>query len=168
MARVTGRDPRRGIDDGPRGRAPRRVPNFGGVRRIATDGRDAFHRLAYRVADGAGTARAFGAAALVVVVWLVTGPLFGFSDSWQLVINTGTTIVTFLMVFLIQATQNRDARVLHLKLDELIRSNRSARNTLADLEHATDEELDTLEREFHRIRARARRQHGEEPAKQTQ
>jgi low affinity Fe/Cu permease len=136
------------------------------VRRIGTtDGRDAFHRLAYRVADSAGTARAFGAAVLVVVVWLVTGPLFGFSDSWQLVINTGTTIVTFLMVFLIQATQNRDARVLHLKLDELIRSNQSARNTLADLEHATDEELDTLEREFHRIRARARRQHGDAPGR---
>jgi low affinity Fe/Cu permease len=128
------------------------------------DGRDPFHRLAYRVADVVGTARAFGLALLVIVVWLATGPLFGFSDSWQLIINTGTTVITFLMVFLIQATQNRDARVLHLKLDELIRTNRQARNTLADLEHATDEEIDTLEREFHRIRARARRHRGEEPA----
>jgi low affinity Fe/Cu permease len=130
-----------------------------------TDGRDAFHRFAYRVADVVGTAPAFGLALLVVVVWVVTGPLFGFSDSWQLVINTGTTVVTFLMVFLIQATQNRDARVLHLKMDELIRTNRSARNRLADLEDATDEEIDTLQREFRRIRARARHDGG--PAAQT-
>jgi low affinity Fe/Cu permease len=137
---------------------------FHAVTQVVNDGRDAFHRLSYRVADLTGTARAFGVALALVLGWLLTGPLFGFSDSWQLVINTSTTIVTFLMVFLIQATQNRDARVLHLKLDELIRTNRSARNALADLEHATDEELDTLEREFRRIRARARRQHGDEPA----
>jgi low affinity Fe/Cu permease len=128
------------------------------------DGRSRFHRLAYRVADGVGSAGAFAIALLTVVVWLVTGPLFGFSDSWQLVINTGTTIVTFLMVFLIQATQNRDARVLHLKLDELIRTNKQARNRIADLEEATDEELETLQREFHRIRARAGRRRGENAA----
>jgi low affinity Fe/Cu permease len=123
------------------------------------DGRNTFHQIAYRVADGVGTARAFVAALAVVVAWVVTGPLFGFSDSWQLVINTGTTVVTFLMVFLIQATQNRDARAIHLKLDELIRTNRLARNTFADLEHATDEELAVLEREFRRIRSRARLEH---------
>jgi low affinity Fe/Cu permease len=85
----------------------------------------------------------------------VTGPLFGFSDSWQLVINTGTTIVTFLMVFLIQATQNRETRALHLKLDELIRVQRRARNLFTDLEHATDEELKALEEEFRKVRSRA-------------
>lgn len=130
---------------------------------LVKDRRDTFHRFAYAVADRVGTARAFAVALAVIVAWSVTGPLFGFSDSWQLVINTGTTIVTFLMVFLIQATQNRDARAIHLKLDELIRTNRQARNSFADLEHATEEELAGLEREFQRIRARAHREHGREP-----
>ena len=94
-------------------------------------------------------------ALLVVVAWAVTGPLFGFSDTWQLVINTGTTIVTFLMVFLIQATQNRDAKAIHLKLDELIRGVEGARTRLVDLENFTDEELEILQQQFERIRARA-------------
>ena len=104
------------------------------------------------VADGVGTWWAFLIALIVVAAWALTGPLFGFSDSWQLVINTGTTIVTFLMVFLIQATQNRDSRALHLKLDELIRATKSARNTFADLEDATEEELHQLQLEFRRLR----------------
>jgi len=83
------------------------------------------------------------------VGWAVTGPLFGYSDTWQLVINTGTTIVTFLMVFLIQNTQNHDARALQLKLDELLRSTTRARNTLIDLEDCTDEEIEQLERQVH-------------------
>ena len=94
----------------------------------------------------------FLAALGVVVFWLVSGPFFHFSDTWQLAINTGTTIVTFLMVFLIQNTQNRDAKALHLKLDELIRANRHARNALIDLQSLTDSELRSLEVEFRKLR----------------
>jgi len=90
----------------------------------------------------------------VVFAWIITGPLFGYSDTWQLIINTGTTIVTFLMVFLVQNTQNRDARALHLKLDEILRSIDAARNKLIDLEHCTDEELEKMERQFKALRAR--------------
>ena len=90
-------------------------------------------------------------AVVIVVLWLVTGPLFKFSNAWQLVINTGTTIVTFLMVFLIQSTQNRDAKATHLKLDELIRSSK-ARNVFADLEDATEAELDAFKQEFRKLR----------------
>jgi low affinity Fe/Cu permease len=85
-------------------------------------------------------------------MWVLTGPMFQFSDTWQLVINTGTTIVTFLMVFLIQNTQNRDARAIHLKLDELIRSVSKARNDLVDLENMSDAELDKLQKEFENFR----------------
>jgi low affinity Fe/Cu permease len=108
----------------------------------------AFHEFASRVSHGVGSPWAFAAAVFVVVMWLVSGPIFRFSDTWQLAINTGTTIVTFLMVFLIQNTQNRDARALHLKLDELIRALRSARNELIDLEHFPDEEIDRFAAEF--------------------
>ncbi|MFL5301929.1 MAG: low affinity iron permease family protein [Anaeromyxobacteraceae bacterium] len=127
--------------------------------------RDAFNRLACAAAEVLGTYSAFLVALAVVVAWAIAGPLFHFSDSWQLVINTGTTVVTFLMVFLIQATQNRETRALHLKVDELIRSHRPARNLFADLEHASDAELDDLEREFARIRARAeaRREDARQP-----
>src|SRR5438309_1527418 len=101
-----------------------------------------------------GTSWAFVIAALVIVVWAVTGPAFGFSDTWQLVINTGTTIVTFLMVFLIQNTQNRDAKSLHLKLDELIRGVHGARTGLVALEELSDSELDDLQGQFDRLRKR--------------
>jgi low affinity Fe/Cu permease len=114
-----------------------------------------FARFAQRVSDAAGTPRAFVGALAVIVGWAALGPVYGWSDSWQLVVNTGTTIVTFLMVFLVQATQNRESRALHLKLDELIRSQKRARNIFADLQHATDEELAELEAEFRKIRARA-------------
>jgi len=117
--------------------------------------RQVFHQFAYRVSEGAGSYSAFLVAIGLVAVWAVTGPIFHFSDSWQLVINTGTTVITFLMVFLIQATQNRETRALHLKLDELIRAQKTARNIFADLEHATDDELAELEAEFRRVRARA-------------
>ena len=113
-----------------------------------------FRRFSYRVAAAVGTHRAFLIATAVVLAWAATGPLFHFSDSWQLVINTGTTIVTFLMVFLIQATQNRDGKAVQLKLDELIRAQREARNVFADLEHATEEELEEFEQEFKALRAR--------------
>jgi low affinity Fe/Cu permease len=113
---------------------------------------DGFRRFANTCSHGLGTPVAFALAVLVVAVWAVTGPLFHFSDSWQLVINTGTTVVTFLMVFLIQATQNRDATALHLKVDELIRSTRQARNTFAGLEDASEEELKGFQDEFRKLR----------------
>jgi low affinity Fe/Cu permease len=98
-----------------------------------------------------GSQWAFLAAVTIVVVWAVSGPVFGFSQGWQLVINTGTTIITFLMVFLIQATQNRDATAVHLKLDELIRAS-EARNIFADLEDATEAELAAFKKEFEQLR----------------
>jgi low affinity Fe/Cu permease len=107
-----------------------------------------------------GTPGAFLVAFAVIVVWGVTGPLFGFSDTWQLVINTGTTIVTFLMVFLIQNTQNRDAKALHIKLDELIRAVEAAHNDIIDVEDADDEELNALQERFRKERERARREEG--------
>jgi low affinity Fe/Cu permease len=112
---------------------------------------DRFRVFAARASDRLGSPWAFVMSVLVVVVWLITGPLFRFSDAWQLVINTGTTIVTFLMVFLIQSTQNRDAKATHLKLDELIRSSK-ARNVFADLEDATEAELDAFKAEFRKLR----------------
>jgi low affinity Fe/Cu permease len=111
--------------------------------------RETFRKFANRVSLAVGSAWAFLVAAAVVLTWILSGPLFGFSDTWQLVINTGTTIVTFLVVFLIQNTQNRDARAIHLKLDELIRAVHGARNQLVDLEQLSDEELERLQREFH-------------------
>jgi len=92
---------------------------------------------------------------LVILVWLLTGPTFHFSDTWQLIINTATTVITFLMVFLIQNTQNRDAKAMHLKLDEVIRALQEARNELVDLEDLSDEELKRLEIQFKRLRERA-------------
>src|SRR6187551_591716 len=98
---------------------------------------------------------AFAAAVLLILVWLVSGPIFGFSNTWQLTINTGTTIVTFLMVFVIQNTQNRDARVMQLKLDELIRAVESARNELVDMEDLSDAELQRLQHQFESLRKSA-------------
>jgi low affinity Fe/Cu permease len=111
-----------------------------------------FRRFAHATAEAVGRSQAFLVALLVIVAWAVCGPLFHFSDTWQLVINTGTTIVTFLMVFLIQNTQNRDAHAMHLKLDELIRANAHARNALLGLESMTDEELARLQSEFEALR----------------
>ena len=106
-----------------------------------------------------GSAWAFAAAVSIILVWVLTGPTFHFSDTWQLIINTGTTIVTFLMVFLIQNTQNRDAKAMHLKLDEVIRALEKARNEMVDLEDLSDEELKKLEEQFRRVRTKAER-HG--------
>ena len=117
--------------------------------------RDWFSAFARHTSDAVGSIWAFLIAIGVIVVWGVTGPLFGFSDTWQLVINTGTTIVTFLMVFLIQHTQNRDAKAVHLKLDEIIRAVHGARNDLVDLENTTDEELEALAKEFAALHKRA-------------
>lgn len=115
---------------------------------------EGFRRAASAISVVAGSAWAFLIALAVVVVWAVTGPLFHYSNTWQLVINTSTTIITFLMVFLIQNTQNRDALAVHLKLDELVKSHDSARNDLIDLEECTDEELERLHKEFKRVRGR--------------
>jgi low affinity Fe/Cu permease len=117
--------------------------------------RDAFRVFAHRSSVIFGSAWAFTGAILIIVVWALTGPTFHFSDTWQLIINTGTTIVTFLMVFLIQNTQNRDAKAVHLKLDEIIRAIKGARNELVDLEKLSDEDLDKLEKQFERLRKRA-------------
>src|SRR6059058_5109180 len=116
---------------------------------------DAFRVFARRCSVMLGSAWAFAGAVLVIGVWLITGPTFHFSDTWQLIINTATTIITFLMVFLIQNTQNRDAKAVHLKLDELIRAIKNARNKLVDLEDLSDEELQRLDAQFRRMRRRA-------------
>jgi len=114
--------------------------------------RDLFRRFAHATSGAVGTPWAFLLAVLIIVVWALTGPLFHYSDTWQLVINTGTTIVTFLIVFLIQNTQNRDARAIHLKLDELLRGVVKARTGMVDLEELSDEELDRIHAEFQTLR----------------
>jgi low affinity Fe/Cu permease len=123
---------------------------------------DHFGKFAAGASFWLGSKIAFLCAGLLIVVWGITGPVFHFSDTWQLVINTGTTIVTFLMVFLIQNTQNRDARAINLKLDELIRAIDKARDQMMNIEKLSDVELDILEAQFERIRAagmrRAQRQ----------
>src|SRR5256886_15472768 len=116
---------------------------------------DAFRIFARRSSTVLGSAWAFGIAILVIVIWGLTGPAFHYSNTWQLIINTGTTIVTFLMVFLIQNTQNRDAKAVHLKLDEIIRALEGARNELVDLEELSDEDLKKLEKQFQSIRQKA-------------
>jgi len=105
---------------------------------------------------------AFVLSVTLLLVWAISGPFFGFSETWQLIINTATTIVTFLMVFLIQNTQNRDSRAFNLKLDELIRSTKKARNALIDLENMTDEELAEIQKQFERIGRRANGTQGQE------
>jgi low affinity Fe/Cu permease len=123
-----------------------------------------FTRFAKWTARATGRPAAFVLAASVIVVWGVTGPLFGFSDTWQLVINTGTTIVTFLMVFLIQNTQNRDTEALQVKLDELIRVTEGAHLVLLDLEELDDKQLDKVRATYERLAAKAREdlKHGED------
>ena len=118
---------------------------------------DAFRIFARRSSMILGSAWAFAGAVLVILIWILTGPTFHFSDTWQLIINTATTIITFLMVFLIQNTQNRDAKAVHLKLDEIIRALKGARNELVDLEGLSDEDLKELEKQFQRIRKTAER-----------
>ena len=120
--------------------------------------KNVFSRFSKWTARAAGHPVAFVAACLIIVAWLVTGPLFHFSDTWQLVINTATTIVTFLMVFLIQNTQNRDSEAMHLKLDELIRATERAHNALLDLEELSQEELDEILSRYEQLAEHARQQ----------
>jgi len=117
-----------------------------------------FSRFAQRTSQISGTPVAFGMAVLIIVVWLISGPVFGFSDTWQLIINTGTTIITFLMVFLIQSTQNRDSEALQLKLDELIRAASGAHNALLNLEELEQGELDKIRERYVRLAEEARQQ----------
>ena len=111
-----------------------------------------FRQLARRISYAIGSPVSFGIAMIACLVWAATGPYFHYSDTWQLIINTTTTVITFLVVFLIQNTQNHDNRALHLKLDELLRAVKSARNSMVDLEELTDEELARLEGEFRKLR----------------
>jgi len=113
---------------------------------------EAFRKFARRTSTIAGTPWVFAAAVASILIWAVTGPFFDFSTNWQLVINTGTTILTFLMVFLIQNTQNRDSHAIHLKLDELIKALEGARNQLIDIEDGSEETLSTLQREYRELK----------------
>jgi low affinity Fe/Cu permease len=115
-----------------------------------------FTRFAKWTSHMAGQAAAFVIAVATLLLWAVSGPLFGFSDTWQLIINTGTTIVTFLMVFLIQNTQNRDSEALHVKLDELIRATKAASNALLDIEDLEEKDLDKIRADYEELAARAR------------
>ena len=118
--------------------------------------RERFRQFSHRMSQAVGSPWAFFFACLVIIGWATLGPVFRYSDTWQLVINTGTTIVTFLIVFLIQNTQNRDTKALHLKLDELLRGVKGARTSLVNLENLSDEELDALQKEFEQLNRRVR------------
>lgn len=145
----------------------RRYSNFGIVADLGTPAnhcpwyvgaiigamREIFRKFAHWTSSVAGSPWAFAIAFVAIVIWALVGPLFDYSTNWQLWVNTGTTILTFLMVFLIQNTQNRDSHAIHLKLDELIRAIKSARNELIDIEDDTDSKLDELEREFEAVKA---------------
>ena len=115
---------------------------------ISTKQHDAFHHISQVISTKLGSPVAFIAAILLIVIWILSGPIFDFSNTWQLVINTCTTIVTFLMVFAIQNTQNRDAKAMQLKLNELIKSNHGARTEFVDIEDLTDSELDVMQDQF--------------------
>jgi low affinity Fe/Cu permease len=124
---------------------------------MATNGSSSwFPSFARSMANASGKPATFVIAVLVIIVWAVTGPIFGYSDTWQLVINTGTTIVTFLMVFIIQNTQNRDTQALQLKLDELIRVTKGAHNLMLDLEQLDDEHLERLRQVYEKLANQAR------------
>lgn len=116
--------------------------------------KNAFSKFAAKTSSILGTPGAFLIAIIVIILWTFSGSLFNYSNTWQLVINTGTTIVTFLMVFLIQNTQNRDSRALHLKLDELLKANKGARNSMVNIEELSDEELDVIHEEFKQLQYR--------------
>lgn len=115
---------------------------------------DIFRKFAHYIAQKSGSPTTFFGAIFIIAIWAITGPVFNFSNTWQLVINTTTTIVTFLMVFLIQNTQNRDSKAVQLKLDELIRAVKGARDSLVDLEDLTDAELEALHKQFQQIHER--------------
>ncbi len=115
-----------------------------------------FGRLARLTAHAMGQPAAFGTALAIIILWAISGPIFGFSDTWQLIINTGTTIITFLMVFIIQNTQNRDAEAMHIKLDEPIRAMDQAQNALLNLEELEEDDLERIRADYLRLAERAR------------
>ena len=115
-----------------------------------------FGRLARLTAHAMGQPAAFGIALAIIILWAISGPIFGFSDTWQLIINTGTTIITFLMVFIIQNTQNRDAEAMHIKLDELIRAMDQAQNALLNLEELEEDDLERIRANYLRLAEHAR------------
>lgn len=119
---------------------------------------DSFHKLSVKISNKLGNAWAFFIAIFIILLWGLTGPIFNYSDTWQLIINTGTTIVTFLMVFVIQNTQNRDGKAMQLKLDELIKANHGARSKFVDVEDLNDSELDELQEQFHAIHQKIQNQ----------
>lgn len=132
---------------------------------MESSNRSLFTKFARLIATYAGKPATFMSAAGVILAWAISGPLFGFSDTWQLVINTGTTIVTFLMVFLIQNTQNRDTEALQIKLDEIIRATRGARNALLNLEELDEKELDAIRDEYLKLAEHAERHLNEKKGK---
>ncbi|MES2268910.1 MAG: low affinity iron permease family protein [Bacteroidota bacterium] len=118
---------------------------------MATKKKNLFERFANWATIATGSSAAFISAVLVIIIWLVTGPVFKYSDTWQLIINTGTTIITFLMVFLIQKSQNKDSKAIHLKLNELLASHEGASNRMVDIEDLTEQELDKLHKFYVRL-----------------
>lgn len=130
--------------------------------------RELFRKFAQITSQAVGSSWAFIFAVLIILVWAITGPMFHYSDTWQLVINTGTTIITFLMVFLIQNTQNRDAKAIHLKLDELIKGVKGARTSMVNLEQLSDKDLERLQKEFERLHHSEIRQTHDEEAERIQ
>jgi low affinity Fe/Cu permease len=148
-----------------RARAPHAGRKIDPVCRNPVTGRwpmsEFFRKFAQKTAEVVGSAWSFFLAVAVILAWALTGPTFRYSDTWQLVINTGTTIITFLMVFLIQNTQNRDARAVHLKLDELLRAVDSARTGLVDLENLDDESIARLQEQFKMLREKTEREREE-------
>src|SRR6266576_1979360 len=125
--------------------------------------RELFRKFAQTTSQAVGSSWSFILAFFIIVVWAITGPMFHYSDTWQLVINTGTTIITFLMVFLIQNTQNRDAKAIHVKLDELLKGVEGARTDLVNLEQLSDKDLERLQREFEKLHHRENHSHSIEP-----
>lgn len=119
-----------------------------------------FRKIAHNTAQAAGSSKAFTLAVLVVLAWALSGPYYHYSDTWQLVINTGTTVLTFLMIFLVQNTQNRDAKAMQLKLDELIRASKASRNQLIDLENLSDAEMERIHDQFHLLHEEAAKKKG--------
>jgi len=126
------------------------------VRTVVCEAAMAPSRLARLTAHAMGQPAAFGTALAIIILWAISGPIFGFSDTWQLIINTGTTIITFLMVFIIQNTQNRDAEAMHIKLDELIRAMDQAQNALLNLEELEEEDLERIRADYLRLAEHAR------------
>jgi len=128
-----------------------RHENTASNKNVSKSNNDTFHKASLKIANKLGSPFAFYTAVLVIFIWVMTGPIFGFSDTWQLLINTGTTIVTFLMVFVIQNTQNRDGKAMQLKLDELINTTHGARSEFVSLEDLSDAELNALHDQFQQM-----------------